>query len=82
MFGSVFGMTGKLPGRLAFGFAELFGKDGFELGVRNELRALKGGGSASRPGALDLRILPRLSFGSDGKEPSPKYPAFVASIER
>ena len=81
MFGSVLGMTGKLFGRFAFGFAEVLGKDGFELGVRNELRALRGGGSASRPGALDLRIVPRLSFGSDGKEPSLEYEVNIAFVE-
>ena len=85
MFGSVLGMAGKVLGRFAFGFAEVpgeeLGKDGFELGVRNELRALSGGGSASRPGALDLRIVLRLSFGSEGREPSPEYEVNNAFVD-
>ena len=40
MFGRVFGMTGNVFGRLVLGTADVFGPDEFELGVRNELRAL------------------------------------------
>ena len=74
-------MTGKVFGRFAFGFAEVLGPDGFKLGERNVLKALYGGGSASRPGELDLRILPRLSFSSVGGEPSSEYEVNNACVE-
>ena len=81
MFGRLFGITGKAFCRFAFGIAEVLGRDGFELGVRNELRALKGGGSASRPEELELRLLPRLSFGSVGEAPSSEYEVNNAFVE-